>query len=120
MLRVAENRSDPESRQIDVRVVVMPATGPTVRPDPVFFLAGGPGGAATEDETWVGDTFATLHRDHDFVLVDQRGTGGSNRLVSPDPPDTSSLSRSAAEARIRAWVHDVLATLPGDPRLYTE
>jgi pimeloyl-ACP methyl ester carboxylesterase len=119
VLRVPEDRSHPEGRQIDLRVVVMPATGPTARPDPVFFLAGGPGGAATEDETWVGGTFATLHRDHDFVLVDQRGTGGSNRLVSPDPPDTSGLSRSAAEARIELWVHDVLATLPGDPRFYT-
>ena len=49
VLRVPEDRSDPQSRQIDLRVVVMPATGPTVRPDPVFFLAGGPGGAATED-----------------------------------------------------------------------
>jgi pimeloyl-ACP methyl ester carboxylesterase len=118
-LPVLEDRSDPESRQIDLRVAVLPATGPTVQPDPVFFLAGGPGGAATEDETWVGSVFATLHRDHDFVLVDQRGTGGSNRLVSPDPPDTTGLSPAQAEARVKAWVDDVLAALPGDARFYT-
>lgn len=118
-LRVLEDRSDPEGRQIDLRVVMLPATGSDVRPDPVFFLAGGPGGAATEDETWVGGVYATLHRDHDFVLVDQRGTGGSNRLVSPDPPDVSGLSRADAEARIRAWAEGVLASLPGDPRFYT-
>src|SRR5690242_15245670 len=76
-LSVPEDRATPAGRTIDLRVAVLPATGPTVRADPVVFLDGGPGGAATEDFGWIADVMAALHVDHDFVLVDQRGTGGS-------------------------------------------
>src|SRR6185295_10891691 len=51
-LRVAEDPKNPAGRQIDLRVMVYPAVAPSPEPDPVFFLAGGPGGAATEDLRW--------------------------------------------------------------------
>ena len=43
-------------------------------------LAGGPGPAAGGFYAGVAPAFARILRDRDIVLVDQRGTGGSNAL----------------------------------------
>jgi pimeloyl-ACP methyl ester carboxylesterase len=87
-LAVAENRSAP-SRTIRLRIVIQPATGGAPQPDPVFFLAGGPGQAASSllrERTMVSPGIA---RDRDMVFADQRGTGGSNSLDCQfyGPPD---------------------------------
>ena len=119
-LRVPEDPSNPGGRSIDLRVAVIPAVSATPKSDPVFWLSGGPGGAATEDFAWTPATFSTLRVDRDFVLVDQRGTGGSHRLVAPTAqPDVSGLSHEDAVATIRAWVAATLAAMDGDPRFYT-
>ncbi|HEY7500855.1 MAG TPA: alpha/beta fold hydrolase [Vicinamibacterales bacterium] len=87
-LDVPENRSKP-SRTIPLHIVVLPSTGSDRLPDPVFFLAGGPGQAASElmhDQT---SPHAELRRRRDLVFADQRGTGGSHVLSCPfyGPPD---------------------------------
>ena len=118
-LRVPEDRSDPAARMIDVHVAVIPAVVTAPQADPLFPLDGGPGQAATEDLGWTASVFARIHADRDIVLVDQRGTGGSNRLAVPDGPDLTGLSEGEAAARIDTWLKQVLAGLPGDPRFYT-
>lgn len=82
-LPVAENPADPHGRQIRLAVAVVPAVRTAPRPDPLFVLAGGPGEAASTFYAGVAGAFALIHRDHDIVLVDQRGTGGSNALTCP-------------------------------------
>ena len=82
-LPVAENPADPRGRQIGLAVAVVPAVSTAARPDPLFVLAGGPGEAASTFYASVAGAFALIRRDHDIVLVDQRGTGGSNALVCP-------------------------------------
>lgn len=77
---VPEDHDDPSSRTIHLRVKVLPATKPGA-PDPVFFLAGGPGQAVADLEGAIVGRFAARLPDRDFVLVDQRGTGGSNPLA---------------------------------------
>lgn len=79
-LPVPENPAAPQGRQIDLRVAVVPAISTHARPDPLFVLAGGPGMAATSFYASVAPVFARIHRDRDIVLLDQRGTGGSNAL----------------------------------------
>jgi pimeloyl-ACP methyl ester carboxylesterase len=79
-LAVAENPAAPRGRQIELRVAVVPAVSTRKRPDPLFVLAGGPGMAATSFYASVAPVFEGIHRDRDIVLVDQRGTGGSNAL----------------------------------------
>lgn len=80
-LSVYENRSTQTGRLIPLRIAVLPARGARPEPDPVFFLAGGPGQAAT----WlIGDPAilnGAFRQRRDVVLVDQRGTGGSNPLI---------------------------------------
>jgi pimeloyl-ACP methyl ester carboxylesterase len=79
-LAVPENPAAPRGRQIELRVAVVPAISTRKRPDPLFVLAGGPGMAATSFYTSVAPVFGLIRQDRDIVLLDQRGTGGSNAL----------------------------------------
>lgn len=82
-IRVYENRSAHTGKQIDLHVVVLHARSEPVAPDPIVWLTGGPGAAATEDAPYWARRFAQLHVHHDIVLVDQRGTGQSAPLDCP-------------------------------------
>ena len=76
-LRVYENRAARSGRMIDLRIAVIKASGDQPAPDPIFYLAGGPGVAATEDAAKNQQFPSSLSQNHDLVFVDQRGTGGS-------------------------------------------
>jgi pimeloyl-ACP methyl ester carboxylesterase len=78
-LSVFENRATKSGRTIPLRIVVLRARDPNRQPDPVFYLAGGPGQAATELIRL--RTPYALRSTRDVVFVDQRGTGGSNGLT---------------------------------------
>ncbi len=118
-LKVYENRAARSGRMIDLRVAVIKAQSEHPAPDPIFYLAGGPGDAATEDGAR--QQFpSSLSQNHDLVYVDQRGTGGSNRvLISSDQPDLSGLTPAEADARLKAWVAQFLAAIDMDPQFYT-
>ncbi len=77
---VFENREKGAGRELELHVVVLPATGDDVAPDPVFFLPGGPGQGAAGLAGHVVSLLAEVHRERDIVLVDYRGTGDSNPL----------------------------------------
>jgi pimeloyl-ACP methyl ester carboxylesterase len=79
-LAVPENPAAAHGRRIALRVAVVPAISTRKLPDPLFVLAGGPGMAATSFYATVAPAFERIRRDRDIVLVDQRGTGGSNAL----------------------------------------
>jgi pimeloyl-ACP methyl ester carboxylesterase len=78
---VFEDRAAESGRKIALNIVVLPASSANPAPDPVFFLAGGPGqnaaGIASDGEE---DFMREIRRDRDVVFIDQRGTGKSNRL----------------------------------------
>ena len=119
VLRVPEDRSRPQGRQVALRVAVVPALGPRQDADPLFVLAGGPGDAATEFFAWLPSVFEDVHAKRDIVLVDQRGTGGSNRLTLPQLPDLTGLSAPRARSRLDALSRTALASVDADPRFYT-
>lgn len=73
-----EDRTRPDGRRIRLHLLVLPARSPEPRPDPIVFLAGGPGQAATSLAAGLAQSW--MREDRDLVLVDQRGTGQSNRL----------------------------------------
>jgi pimeloyl-ACP methyl ester carboxylesterase len=118
-LRVPEDRSSPSGRQVDLHVAVIPALAAVPRPDPFVAIAGGPGDASSAFFAWLPGLYAGVHATHDIVLVDQRGTGGSNALTLPPLPDTSGLSEAEADTRLSAWMSGQLAALDADPRFYT-
>jgi hypothetical protein len=63
-----------------LHVAVIPATRQPAR-GALFYLEGGPGGAATAAAVSVDSVFAKVSEFRDIVLVDQRGTGGSQGVA---------------------------------------
>jgi pimeloyl-ACP methyl ester carboxylesterase len=103
----------PHAGTIELRVAVLPAT---VRPalGALFYLEGGPGGAATQAAVEVNELFARVGRRRDIVMVDQRGTGGSAPLACPDGRVPA---RDAAP--VTAYLRRCFARLHGEPSLDT-
>jgi pimeloyl-ACP methyl ester carboxylesterase len=94
-LPVWENRDAKSGRRIDLNIVILPALSNDHAPDPLFLLHGGPGAAATD----LAPSFARhpVRERRDIVMIDQRGTGGSNPLQCNffgDPPDLQRLVTS--------------------------
>jgi pimeloyl-ACP methyl ester carboxylesterase len=75
---VPEDRAKPNGRTIRLNVVVLPALSKPARTDAFTYLAGGPGEAATEFAASLSQQLGALNMYRDILLVDQRGTGGSN------------------------------------------
>lgn len=72
---VPEDRSDPSSQMIELAFAILYAPTDDVQPDPVIYLAGGPGGNAVgELDGWLDVPYL---QDRDLILLDQRGTGYS-------------------------------------------
>lgn len=87
VLTVPEDRSISGGASIELSVAVVPALNRRAAAAPLFLLAGGPGqGAAAMYASFAG-AFARVNRNHDIVLVDQRGTGGSAPLTCEYPDD---------------------------------
>lgn len=79
-ISVPENREQPDGRMLELAWAVIPARGSSVEPDPVVFLAGGPGQAARDIAPIMQGPFGDVNRSRDLIFLDQRGTGGSNAL----------------------------------------
>ena len=69
---VSENRSESESRLIEIPIVQINATGDSVA-EPIFFLNGGPGSPNIGSYHFV----KNLIENHDIVLLGYRGVEGS-------------------------------------------
>lgn len=117
-LEVPENPAEPAGAKIRLAVAVVPAVATRAKPDPLFLIAGGPGQGSIEGYAPLLGSFAGVRRERDLVLVDQRGTGGSNRLDC-DMPDDVLESGEIPPAELAALARDCLAGLPGRPEFYT-
>ncbi len=117
-LEVPEDPADPRGPKIRLAVAVVPAVATKAKPDPLVLIAGGPGQGSIEGYAPLLDSFAGLRRERDLVLVDQRGTGGSNRLDCAMPDDAVE-SGELAPAQLAALARDCLAQLPGRAQFYT-
>jgi len=110
---VPEDPLRPAGRTISLHVAVLPATTQPAA-GALFYLEGGPGGAATASAIRVNQVFAEVGRNRDIVMVDQRGAGDSHRLACPDEQ-----VRATDAPAVAAYVHRCFARLRADPRLYT-
>ena len=84
-LVVPENRSQPNGRTIRLLVAKYPASSPEKRPDPVVYLAGGPGDIVPLEIN--GLIAADFIRDRDIVAMSQRGTMFSEPALTCVAPD---------------------------------
>jgi len=107
-LAVREDRSRPGGRKIKLFVGVLRAFGPRPHKEPLFYLSGGPGGAAASgDAAFAARVFTSANERRDIVLVDQRGVGRSAPLVCKTIPQTVDEAKTCIRG------------LGRDPRLYT-
>jgi pimeloyl-ACP methyl ester carboxylesterase len=109
-LKVYEDRATRSGRKIDLRVAVIKARSDHPAPDPIFWLAGGPGASAIEWGPYAMQLLGIANQQRDVVMVDLRGTGGSNQMVCPQPAD------SALQVE---GLRKCLPEVTGDPRAYT-
>jgi len=114
-LMVFENPETQTGRQIGLHIVVLPAVSRSPAPNPLFFLTGGPGQAATESFLSLQAAFQDINRERDIVLVDQRGTGQSHPLRCEFPEETDFDENTD----IQPFLEDCLSELDADPALYT-
>jgi pimeloyl-ACP methyl ester carboxylesterase len=120
-LEVPEDRAGPQSRRIRLALAWIPTDARQPQPDPVFMLAGGPGQSARQAFPSVAAAFGEILRHRSVILVDQRGTGGSNPLKCPDSQDGNAVREDAAgnPEVARQLAAQCLKELPADPRFYT-
>lgn len=121
--QVPENRDDPSSRKIDLKLALLRAAAQRPQQDTVVLLAGGPGQAATESWNSVAGSLQALLAQRNVLLLDQRGTGGSNPLDCKPPTgsDTQHENDGFDPAKLREEVAQCLKQVQAkaDPRFYT-
>ena len=97
-----------EARTIDLAYAVLPARSGQSLSDPIFFLAGGPGQSAREMAPFMRGPLRDLSANRDLIFLDQRGTGGSNKLdcdasgseedwINPDPAKAVEILKGCME-----------------------
>lgn len=117
ILTVAENPADPGGPQIDLFVARVPSLSGTPEPDPVVLINGGPGEGTTELYLGLRPAFEPLRRERDIIILDQRGTGRSNRLACPSA-DAADLDTADPDV-LRELISECIASLDADLRYYT-
>lgn len=120
---------DPERAEgatIELVYALLPALSRHKLPDPVLFVAGGPGQSATGLAAPLAAQFAGLRNRRDLVFVDQRGTGRSAPLNCPDDNGRAVGKPLADQLAIGAQIRSLdrcraaLEQLPyGDLRRFT-
>ncbi len=122
-ISVFEDRAAKTGRRIDLNIMLLPATTAVVRPDPIFFLAGGPGQSAVDAGPFLFRVLSKLRAERDVILIDQRGTGDSNSLTCISDVaayyDDDDLTLAEATAQQIDELRTCLPTLPANPALYT-
>ncbi|MCE7950303.1 MAG: alpha/beta hydrolase [Xanthomonadales bacterium PRO7] len=121
---VPENRADANGRKLQLRLALIKSDAAAADSDIVVFLAGGPGQSAVDTWPQVAPAFAPLLAHHHVLLLDQRGTGGSNALeCKGDGADKEDADRDGGFDAAKAKRHTQecldLVSKHADPRFYT-
>jgi len=116
VLVVPENREQPQGREVRLKVAVLKAKR-ALAPDPLVYLAGGPGEAPLvasntgadplAEGGWWADT-ATIRRRRDVIILSQRGAGGATPDLDCFEPRTSDPARARRRAVTEQQERDIL------------
>ena len=116
------NPQEPGGRHIGIEVAVVPSKAREKHPDPVYFLAGGPGQSAIDLIPALRGALSRLNNRRDLVFVDQRGTGRSAPLeCEPEARLSLTLALDPSQLPARmAKCRAALTQLPyGDLRFFS-
>ena len=100
---VPENPAEPEGRRIELAVAWVPTENSAGAEDPLFMIAGGPGQSALESYPGLHGAFREIRKNRHVILVDQRGTGGSNKLTCTTQSGEAGVIDDMAEDDPAAW-----------------
>jgi pimeloyl-ACP methyl ester carboxylesterase len=115
---VPENWDAPDGRKIRLNLALL-KSAQAADDDFIVFLAGGPGQAAIETWPQIAAAFEPARKRRHVLLLDQRGTGGSNALACPniDEADVAEFDLERVEQATRRCLDAV--SEHADPRFYT-
>ena len=118
---VPEDRAAANGRKLDLRLALIKSDAVVADSDIVVFLAGGPGQSAIDTWPQIAAAFAPLLEHHHVLLLDQRGTGGSNALECKPDENGNGGDAGFDAARVRQRTQECLAQVSehADPRYYT-
>lgn len=118
-LEVFENRQTNSGRKIALNIAVIPSVSAYPQPDPIVFLAGGPGQAAVKLGQGAYQILHKARREREIVLLDQRGTGKSNPLDCNDKNKNLTLAEKLVDPDAPAQMQACLQKLDAAPEHYT-
>jgi len=113
----AQKAEEPDT--IEISIARIPAQRLSKRTDAFTFIAGGPGQSAIETYPSVAFAFRHIQRNHDIILIDQRGTGDSAKLACENSTDTMGLDVESDPDDLAAMAQECLASLAHDPTWFT-
>jgi len=117
-LTVPEDYDAANGPTVELHITRLKADTANPRPDPFLAIAGGPGQAASDSFLFLDRVFDDLDDSRTFYLVDQRGTGYSNRQTC-DLPDEERLMLEYDAELTRKTARRCLEQFDGDSRQYT-
>ncbi|MBT8142436.1 MAG: alpha/beta hydrolase [Gammaproteobacteria bacterium] len=114
---VPENYAQADAKKIDLHIARFKAKNEKDRESATTLLAGGPGQGAIESFVPNMLRLKKINTNQDIYLIDQRGTGKSNRMQC----DTDNFDTTVEydPEIVKEYTSKCLAGLPGDPRYYT-
>ncbi len=97
-LRVPENRSNPDSKLIELPVYIFKSRSSNPKKDPIIYLVGGPGSSIMNAVPYM--NYYRYLDDRDFILFEQRGTEYAKpNLACPD------LAKAFNQAELLRLMH---------------
>ena len=86
-----ENPAKPNGKQIDLFVAKLAAKTVDPAPDAFTLIQGGPGGSSVDMAIGFRQVLDMIRSERDVIIMDQRGTGRSNKLACDTDPEPSSF-----------------------------
>ncbi|MFK8075747.1 MAG: alpha/beta fold hydrolase [Granulosicoccus sp.] len=115
----ANSNADSDEASLELAIARIPARRQSERHDAFTLIAGGPGQSAIETFPSVSFAFRHIMQNHDVILIDQRGTGSSAKLLCEEASDSMGLSFEVDDAQTSAQSKECLDTLDYDPTWFT-
>jgi len=93
-----ENPDQPDGRMIDLFVTKLPSRSTTPAADAFTLIQGGPGASSIDMAIMFHPLLEPILAERDVIVVDQRGTGRSNKLACPEMEEVDSFSFNPTKA----------------------
>jgi len=114
-----ENPDKPDGKSIDLFVAKLPSSSPTPEDDAFTIIQGGPGGSSVDMAIGFRQALEFIRAKRDVLIVDQRGTGRSNKLQCDTPGDDQLSSTFDRELTLKLTRECVAKLSDSDLRFYT-